>query len=179
MTQQGKLLFGVITETLPDKGLARVQFTEDDIVTAPLPYLVQGSTDNKFTYFLPVGTQVAVLMDCDVEDGVILGTFYNDEDLPDGGAVGVYRAKFSDGAEIQYSTDESKLSAKIGDTELILTPDGVTIKRSGESLLAILTDLIDTILQETHTTSTGPSGPPINAAAYTAIKDRLPNLFQN
>jgi len=173
-----KLLFGIITETQPDKGLARVEFTEDGIITAPLPYLVQGSTDNKFTYFLPVGTQVACLMDSAVEDGLILGTFYNDEDLPDSGAVGVYRAKFSDGAEIEYNTEESRLSAKIGTTEIVVTPDGVTIKRGGESLKSILSDLIDTILQETHTTSTGPSGPPINATAYTAIKNRLPDLFQ-
>lgn len=43
----------------------------------------------------------------------------------------------------------------------------------GNKLVEILGDLIDAILQQTHPTGSGPSGTPINAAAFKIIKNKL------
>ena len=54
----------------------------------------------------------------------------------------------------------------------------------GNVLVELLSDLIDTLANETHPTPAGPSGPPVNAPDYTAIKNRLrdilsPNNYTN
>lgn len=56
--------------------------------------------------------------------------------------------------------------------------DYFTIKSQNESLKQILSDMIDAINQITVPTGTGPSGIPINAANFTAIKQRLNNLLK-
>lgn len=173
------LKFGIINDTDAARQVARVLFGEDGITSDWLPYLVRGSLDTKEAYPLPVNTHVACLMDCHCEDGVILGAIYSDVDTPDGGGVGVYRWHFEDGAEAEYTVGTNTFRFKTGDTEVILTPAGVTVQRAGETLKSLLSDLIDAILAETHTSSSGPTGPPINAAQYTAIKNRLVNLFEN
>lgn len=43
----------------------------------------------------------------------------------------------------------------------------------GDKLVQILGELIDAILQQTHPTGSGPSGTPINAAAFKIIKNKL------
>lgn len=43
----------------------------------------------------------------------------------------------------------------------------------GDKLVEILGELIDAILQETHPTGAGPSGTPVNAAAFKIIKNKL------
>jgi len=76
------------------------------------------------------------------------------------------------------SVDEvEKVKGTIETTEFVIDADGYQIKRGGEDLKKILEDLIDTINQLTVPTSAGPSGVPINAAAFTAIKNRIPNLL--
>jgi|TARA_R110000822_G_scaffold26819_9_gene80513 hypothetical protein len=43
----------------------------------------------------------------------------------------------------------------------------------GDTLLGLLEELCDALAAETHPTPVGPSGPPINASQYSAIKGRL------
>lgn len=79
---------------------------------------------------------------------------------------------------VVLSTSEvEKVIWKCGETRLVFDQGGWEIARQGESLKKILTDLIDAITQVTVTTGTGPSGVPINLPAFTAIKQRLPILF--
>ncbi|MGI9158242.1 MAG: phage baseplate assembly protein V [Saprospiraceae bacterium] len=172
------LKFGNICDIDAAKGLARVEFDDDGITSAWLPVVTLGSSGNKYSHAFDVNEHVACLMDENAENGVIIGAIYSNAAQPDGGNKDNVRVKFSDGAEVQYDRAASKLTVKVGTTELDVTEDGFTVKRGGETLKAILTDLIDAILAETHPTGTGPSGTPINAAQYTAIKNRLPNLFQ-
>ena len=65
-----------------------------------------------------------------------------------------------------------------GAVRLQISADGFTIKKGGEDLKTILDDLLTQLQAETHPTSTGPSGPPVNAAQYAAIQNRLPNIFE-
>ena len=172
------LKFGNICDIDAAKGLARVEFDDDGITSAWLPVVTLGSSANKYSHAFDVNEHVACLMDENAENGVIIGAIYSKAAQPDGGNKDKVRVKFSDGAEMQYDRAASKLTVKVNTTELDVTASGFKVKRGGENLKAILTDLIDAILAETHPTGVGPSGTPINAAQYTAIKNRLPNLFE-
>ena len=172
------LKFGNICDIDAAKGLARVEFDDDGVTSAWLPITVMGTSGNKYSHAFDVNEHVACLMDDRAEAGVILGAIYSNAELPDAGSADKVSVKFTDGASVEYDRDASKLSVKIGTTELDITEDGYTVKRGGETLKTILSDLIDAILAETHTTATGPTGTPINAATYSAIKNRLPDLFE-
>lgn len=171
-------MFGTIWASLPDKGMVRVEFAEDGITTAELPYLVTGGGETKVIYPLPVGAQVACLMDEHCEYGVVLGPIYSQDYTPDGGTDDLFRIVFSDGTTVEYDTAGHRLTTTIGDTDFQISEAGYTIKRGGESLMAILDDLLTAIQAETHTTSTGPSGPPVNIADYVAVQQRLPDIFE-
>lgn len=170
--------YGNICEQDPARGLVRVNFKDDNITSFWLPVIVQGALENK--YFHPMATNelVACLMDDRLENGVVLGAIYSAGIAPDAGSADVVKVKFSDGSSIEYDTAGTRLKAIIGDCELQISADGFTIKKGGESLKSILDDLLSAVQAETHTTSTGPSGPPINVADYINIQGRLPNLFE-
>ena len=173
-----KLMFGNVWASLPDKGMVRVEFQEDDITSLELPYIAPGTSGENLVFVpLAVGTHVACLMDENCEYGVVLGPIYSEKTPPDGGAINLYRTVYSDGTVIEYNTTSHLLTCKVGTSELKINQSGFEIKRGGESLTAIVTDLLNAIIAETHTTSTGPSGPPINIAQYNAILSRLPNLL--
>lgn len=65
----------------------------------------------------------------------------------------------------------------VGGSELRVTEEGFSLKKGGESLKEILEELLKQILQMTVTTAVGPSGTPVNAAAFQAIQQRVPQLF--
>lgn len=170
--------FGNICDQDPAKGLVRVNFPDDGITSYWLPVVVSGSLENKYFHPLATNELVACVMDDRLENGVVLGAIYSAAAQPDGATADIVRVKFKDGSEIQYDTAGTRLTAKMGTTELQMSADGFTIKRGGEDLKTLLDDLLTAMQAETHTTSTGPSGPPINIADYVAIKNRIPNLFE-
>jgi hypothetical protein len=100
---------------------------------------------------------------------------------------------FSGSLELTIDQDKvelkkgDKISLLIKDDQVLITADqstlkqtaaGFTMTRGGEGLKKILTDLISTINQLTVPTGVGPSGPPINLAAFTAISTRLNNFLE-
>lgn len=172
------LRFGNICDQDPAKGLVRVKFPDDGITSFWLPVIVQGALENKYFHPLAINELVACVMDENLENGVVLGAIYSEAAQPDGASADVVRVKFKDDSEIEYNTDGSRLKAIIGDSELQISADGFTIKKGGEDLKTILDDLLTALQAETHPTSTGPSGPPVNTADYLAIQNRLPNLFE-
>lgn len=183
------LRFGNITEIDPVKGRARVQFEEDGIVSDWLPMAVKSSKQNKHESWYDVDDFVACMMDEHLEDGVIMGAIYDDNNAPPIGNKDVEAKTFSDGTVIKYDRNSHTYSmelssggsaiVKSGTTEHRITDSGHTVKRGTESVKKILEDLIDAILAETHPTAVGPTGPPINAAVYQAIKLRIPTLFES
>jgi phage baseplate assembly protein V len=170
--------FGKISEVDAPKGLVRVEFNEDGIVSGWLPYLVQKSLNDKYFFIFDVGEHVACQMDEHCENGVVMGAIYSAETAPDGGAEGKVRVKFSDGASVEYDKETQKLSVKVEDTELIVGADGHVIKKGGESLKNLLEDILAQIQTHTHPTGTGPSGPPVEAPAFAAIEARVPDVFE-
>ena len=173
-----KLRWGVISKFDAEKYLAKVNFEEDNLVSGWLQVLTPSTQDTKIESPVEVGSMVCCLTDEYMERGVILGSAYNETDTADAKNKDKYQVKYSDGSIEQYDQSAHKQSWTIQNTELILTRNGFTIKKSSESLKKIISDLIDKIVLLTVTTPNGPSGTPINAADFTAIKSRLPNLFE-
>ena len=62
--------FGTISETDPEKYLARVKFEADGIVSDWLPLVSFGTMETKVEFPLDVDEQVCCLMDERCEDGV-------------------------------------------------------------------------------------------------------------
>ena len=73
--------------------------------------------------------------------------------------------------------ENGQTKLKIKNNEISITSDKIEIKGL-ESLKTILDDLITQITMLTVPTGVGPSGVPINSAAFTAIKSRLNNVLK-
>ena len=155
----GLLRFGNICDVDASRAYCRVEFDEDGITSAFLPILVAGALENKYFSMPAINEQVVCLMDENCEQGVILGALYSQADKPTGFAEGDSGVIYSDGGKFTYNGK-------------------YTLSNAVESLASILSDLMDAHIAETHTTGTGPSGPPINLASYQAIKTRLDLLLE-
>ncbi len=81
----------------------------------------------------------------------------------------------SDSQGVKVENGQSTLQVQSG--EINITSGKVEIKGL-ESLKTILDDLITQITMITVPTGVGPSGVPINSAAFTAIKTRLNNVLK-
>lgn len=169
--------YGIISEIEPATGRVRVKFVEDELVTQPLPVIFPATSGDEFFILPDLNTQVAVLMDHNAEDGVVLGALYSANKKPSQGAADKAYVKFKDGTVIMYDRGTHKYTVTMGSVTYEISRDGFAIKRGTETLKKILSDLIDQIVAEKHPTPSGVSGPPINAAQFEAIKQRLPNLL--
>ena len=124
------LRFGVISEIDPANGRARVEFAEDGITTAFLPYAVAKTSKDKY-YFAPdVGDQVACLMDENAEDGIIVGSIYSDVDKPASDVQGadVVGIQFADGVKVIYDRASSSLTIDAPKTLKIVCQQSVTVE---------------------------------------------------
>ncbi len=98
------LRFGNITEVDAVTGYARVTFLDDGIVSAPLQVVVRSALVDKDGFTFDINEQVAVMMDRNGEEGVILGALNNDKTPPaSGGGPGIYKMRFSDDSFIEYN----------------------------------------------------------------------------
>lgn len=103
------LKFGIVTNIDEKQAAARVQFQDDDIPSDWLPVSQAKTLKDKF-YILPdIGEQVACLMDENLEDGVILGAIYSDEDTCPIVSKDKITAKFQDGSSIEIDKSAGDL----------------------------------------------------------------------
>ena len=156
------LRFGNVCDLDASRGYARVEFDEDGITSAFIPVMVANAKENKYFALPAINEQVVCLMDEQCEQGVILGALYSQIDAPTGFSPTQRGAIFESGALSVYDSASDKFS----------------IANAVQNLALILSDLMDAHIAETHTTGTGPSGPPINLATYQGIKARLGLLFE-
>lgn len=105
------LKFGIVTNIDEKQAAARVQFQDDDDIPSDwLPVLQAKTLKDKF-YILPdIGEQVACLMDENLEDGVILGAIYSDEDTCPVMSKDKIVAKFQDGSSIEIDKPAGDLT---------------------------------------------------------------------
>jgi phage baseplate assembly protein gpV len=172
-----KMRWGTIKEFDDQKYLAKVFFEENNLVSGWLQILTRGSQDIKDEFPVDIGAMAYCITDDFMERGVILGTAFNEKDQVASGGKDIRCLTYKDGTVQVYDQNLHKLRYVLENTELTMSRDGFALKRSTESLNSILSDLIDAIKLLTVTTPVGPSGVPINVATFTAIKERLPNLF--
>ena len=120
------LKFGYITELDVAKGMVRVNFTDDGIVSNLLPVSVPASKEDKYSFPFVINEHVWCLMDDNCEFGVVGGAIYSDKETPPSGA---------DKQTIVVNIGGSKLSLEINRQTGELTLDGkgnVTVKTIGE-----------------------------------------------
>jgi phage baseplate assembly protein gpV len=174
------LMFGLISEIDRATFRVRVNFEEDDIVTAPIPVAVFSSKGNEDFDDLEINTPVACLMDHHCEHGVVIGCIYNDDNKPSRSAEGVRSIKFKDGSFAEYDSKNHIFTIQVGDNTgctYQITPSGFLIKRQDETLKKLLSDLLTEIQKITVNTPSGTSAVPNNIAKFEEIIQRLPNLF--
>ncbi len=135
------LRFGKITEFDPAKMYARVKFTDDEIVSAPLQILVQGAISNKYFFALEINEQVACMMDENSEQGVILGAVYNDKTNPVDGTPNIARVKFSDNSFIEYNRESHEFNANIQGAINIIASGDVSVEAESVFVDATVVDV--------------------------------------
>lgn len=191
------MIRGIITDRDKDTVQVRVKFPETGLTSNWLKVLVPLAKESQCFYLPRINEQVICLMDENMEDGVVIGAVYTKTQVsptvPDTDSVGWL---FEPNTYAYYYAADNKLGATVGNASVEVenntaTMDaagciieakntGVKISTPAENLKAILTDILTQleVLTVTCTAPTTPSSPPINLAAFTAIKLRLSNLFQ-
>jgi phage baseplate assembly protein V len=105
------LKYGLIKEIDADKGLVKVSFDDDEIVSGWLPVLKQGTKSNKYFHIFDSGEHVACMMDEHCENGVVMGAIYSKDEKP-GSVKGadIAGVVFSDGTVVKYDRGSHKLT---------------------------------------------------------------------
>ena len=168
------LRFGNITEVDPQKGYARVTFTDDGIVSDWLQFVVLGAIKDSFSHTFSINEQVACLMDENSEQGVILGAIFNDKTSPKGAGNGIYRVQFEDGTEIQYDKNSKEYDLDVKGKINIKSSSEVNIEAVNVNVKATAIAKIESPAIQLNGavsvsgaltiggTVSGPSGAPIN-----------------
>lgn len=115
------LRFGIISEADHNKGLVRVKFAEDDVVSGWLPVIQKSTLKNKSYHTYDVNEHVCCLMDENAEHGAVLGAVYSKNETPGSVKGGdVQGVQFEDGTKVSYnrSTHELKIECT-GDVKVI------------------------------------------------------------
>jgi len=114
------LRFGHISTIDASKGLYKVTFEEDDLVSGWLPYLVKNTKQNKDESPFDQDEHVACLMDENCEYGVILGAINSETDLPIVGDKDIRVTTYKDGSYIKFDRATKKLTVSCeGDVEVV------------------------------------------------------------
>lgn len=132
---------GIITAVYPERNTARVLFDdagEGEIDSGELPFLVTGSTENKYYAPMPVDTQVLCLrLPHGKNSGYILGTWYNDVDAPPDSDGNLSKVQFADGTIVEHNSKsgETKVSATgaVTISASSITINGDTVNITGGS----------------------------------------------
>ena len=175
---------GIISEIDSDKGLARVEFRDDKIVSYWLPIIVAGTFKNKYSFPLDINEQVVCVMDKHAEEGYILGAIYSQDVEPDIKGDDKTGVTFEDGTTIVYDRAAHELCIDVkGDLKINVQGDALiqatgtvkidaptteatgnlnvsgSIKANGDVTAAANT-LPISLLTHKHTSPIGPTGPP-------------------
>lgn len=79
---------------------------------------------------------------------------------------------------VEMTSEIDRVICTTGDTEFTITEKGFKLVRGDFGLLQTLSDLCDAIAQLTVTTGVGPSGVPINIAAFQKIQKELKQYME-
>ena len=104
--------YGRISSVNPESARARVVFDDaDGMVSAELPIVFTSTGRDKFYHMPKIGEQVVVDVPEDSHngDGVILGSYYSDKQLPECQNPDKWRIKFANGDYIEHDNTTGDL----------------------------------------------------------------------
>ncbi len=123
--------YGHITELDASKGLARVKFDDDDIVSDWLQIVSKNAKSTKTESWFDVDEFVACAMDEHNEEGVIIGALYHEGNAPPLGDKDTVGVTFPDGTVIKYNRSDSKFTINCaGEVNVSCTKANVTASDS-------------------------------------------------
>lgn len=125
------LKFGLISDVDAAKGLARVHFDDDGIVSAWLPIAFPKAMADSFVWLPDINEHVACLMDEHAENGVIIGSIYSAATAPNGGDKDKFRVRFQDGTVIEYDRAAHKLKANVQGSVDVEASGDIALKAAG------------------------------------------------
>lgn len=167
------LKFGYITELDTAKGVVRVHFTDDDIVSNPLPVSVPASKTDKYSFPFAINEQVWCLMDDNCEFGVVGGAIYSAKDKPPSGAG-------DDHIIIDVNSGKARLTINRQTGDIELTGQGkLKISNAQAGLKDIIQSLKNFIQSIKVNTPAGPSAGLIQPTAteLNELQQKLDNLM--
>lgn len=122
------LKYGIISSIDHAKGLVKVSFEEDQIVSGWLQILF-GFTKSDQAYYMPAeGSHVACLMDENLENGAVVGSVYDQTNQPAGGASGLFFAKFADGSSVEFDKNTGEMVIKAKGKVTVESDDDIVLK---------------------------------------------------
>lgn len=118
------LRFGIVSRIDAATGEAFVKFEDlDGLETAEIPLLYPKTLKDHFYRMLDAGEHVACLMDEHLENGVILGAVYDDENLPPEGDANKCYIQFENGTTIVHDKTSGNINIKTSGTVTIDSPN--------------------------------------------------------
>jgi phage baseplate assembly protein V len=115
------LRFGFVSALDATTHRVRVTLPEmDDLETWWLPVLTLRTCRDRVEHLPDLGDHVAVLLDPNGEDGIVLGAIFSARDPAPGGGPDITAARFADGTVVEYDRAAHKLTIHaVGDIEIV------------------------------------------------------------
>lgn len=146
---------GIVREVDGKRGLARVEFTDQDGMASWWLSVSQPLAGSSRVYSMPdVGSQVTCMTDERGEEGVIIGAIYSDKDVPPTDNANEIktvlaggRAETYDKSSGEYHVQQSaKYVIDIGAAHVEISPDKIVLQVGGTSL----------VISDGHVSASGP-----------------------
>ena len=121
--------FGKVSSINAGDCTAKVTFSDrDNIVSYDLPVLQHGTGATKFYSMPSVGqTAVCLFLPFGIENGFVLGSFYDASNAPPAGSESVHIVKFKDGTTVSYDDAAGAVVIDCVGTVLIKGTGGITL----------------------------------------------------
>lgn len=172
------LKYGRISAIDSAKGLVRVNFDDDEIVSNWIGVSMPKTKDDQYFIMPDINEHVWCIMDEFCENGVVGGCLYDAKNKPAAGADNISYIQFKDGTVVKYDRTAHKMTIIVGAVSYEISEAGHKIGSGSETLKKIISDLIDEIVAMTQVVASGTTvAPPVNAANFAAIKTRLLTLL--
>ncbi len=180
MNSACQLKFGIVTQVDAAKGVAVVHFDDLDIPSDWLPYSTPRSGSDKENDPVEKDDHVACLMDCNLENGIILGCIFSKANVPPSESGSKkWVKKFQDGTLFSYDKELHEYSLTNGTFVFTINRStGFNIYKGSESLGKLIQDLSTQIAAITVTVSGSPT-PINNLAAVNLIITRMATFFKS
>lgn len=177
--------FGVVSEVDAETCRVRVRFDDlDGVVSQFLPVLVSKSKKDRYYHLPDLEEHVAVALDENGEDGVVLGAVYSEPEPPPVTSGDKAHVTFEDGSSVEFDRASGvlKVDAK---SQVILKAPAVDLGDTGgqktamgEDLKAYLEQLVQFI--NTQLILQSPAGPTVpGAAAGGATAPSVPDFLSS